>query len=412
MRKSSCSAKLAALAFALGCASSGTPAPTTSPLGFLGSYERETGVSAKVLAQLRQWNAIPDWAEAAARIREDWLASVHHNVARDGWPADLQNADVRTIQGRGRNIAISNAAHGAIGVFAYAPAYLRRIMEIVNYPLVRPGASDPNAKMLLDRTRQSEASAQLAHMLGMLDETGYIDAPTDWGGGVVFGTRFLYYHELGHLSQALNAAGASLGLQPEEAPYAYEMIADQFALAMVMLELRNQSQDLQVVGMSGIAFAMALIASFEYTDTTYARDVRRIKGAVYRVGRLIYWSEGAARDGMIAPAAVTVMQQYWSSYTDLLRQVKAIPSPTMSLVATAASGTAEDRVLARNTIVKWCAFGDCARVRSHLRAAYRSARVAAVNNAEAARVVDVINAIISQTARLEPDLGLANVLRE
>ena len=91
--------------------------------------------------------------------------------------------------------------HRVIGFYDTTPVYLSRLIEIVNYPMVFPRSSDPNARMLWDTRREEvEAVDQLAEMLGMLRETSYLEGPAAvWRQGVIAGTRFIYYHELGHL---------------------------------------------------------------------------------------------------------------------------------------------------------------------------------------------------------------------
>lgn len=366
----------------------------------------------KLIPQLQAWDAVPAWRSEAATVADDWVRSLHSNVAGDDWPQDIRTAIAKVVEGDGGKMFAITAtgSESAIGVLQFTPAYLWQIIQIVNYPLVPPGSADPNAPMLLDPSRKPLAARMLAEAAGMLWESGYLDGSANWGGGVVFGTRFLYYHELGHLMRASGRLPLDISLDSQEEPFAEEIYADQFALGMLVLELRNQSVDLQVVGFSGISSVVSLLALSEFARTEFTGDTRRTQGAVYRMGRLKYYAEhvGVA-DGYVSPQALRTMEWYWSQFADLLRMVDEVPSPMSALLQQTAARPKDEWRVARNEIVKWCAFGDCERVRSRFAELYRLAEVRSASGGNDG-ALKVMRFILDETRSLEPELGLLRAI--
>ena len=83
---------------------------------------------------------------------------------------------------------------------------------------------------------------------------------------LILGVRFLYYHELGHLSLRY-VPNRSEAVRPpsSEEELAEEVVADQFAFAMLTLELRRHDE-WQPVGLVGIVLAHAFIALKEFSE--------------------------------------------------------------------------------------------------------------------------------------------------
>jgi hypothetical protein len=331
-------------------------------------------------------------------------------VVGQDWPEEVRRTIAKTLDGAGGEMFAITAtgAESTIGVLEFTPAYLEELVQIVNYPLVPPDSPDPDARMLLDPARKRAAATRLAEAAGMLSETGYLDGKTNWGGGVVFGTRFLYYHELGHVMRAAGSLPLEITLYPEEEPFAEEIYSDQFALIMLALELRRQSVDLQVVGFSGVAFAMSLVALSEFAKTESEVGKRSIKGAVYRMGRIKHYLTRIWQpEGAVSIDAVKAMEAYWTMFTDLLRMVDVIPSPIAAQLHRTATAPKEQWIYARDNIVKWCTFGNCERVRSGLAKVYDSAS----QQQQGGSIRDVITYIVSETALLEPEIGLRATLQ-
>jgi len=83
------------------------------------------------------------------------------------------------------------------------PIFIRAIVDVMNLAMVPPNSRDPNAKMLLDPKKLDDAGRELARLAGDIADVGYLDSTdAEWGGGVIMATRFMYYHELGHLLRA------------------------------------------------------------------------------------------------------------------------------------------------------------------------------------------------------------------
>jgi hypothetical protein len=242
------------------------------------------------------------------------------------------------------SLARSSTGHKlAIGVSDATPVYLQSMLEIVYFPLVSPSTPDPSARMLLDPTRRAEAVRRLARLLGMLKETAYLDGPeSGWGGAVTFGTKFVYYHELGHLAAARPECSPPqptlLGAEDE---FAEEMRADQFALAALGVEIKNHEPNTVAAAFTGVSLAMSFIASQEYVRSkSIEGDTPRysIKGAVLRMGRLQHWTKLAVDGGMLPAEALSALDTYWRLFRDLLRDVneEPLPTPVFSLVLQAA----------------------------------------------------------------------------
>lgn len=381
----------------------------------LAQYFDKSDIPKKLARQLQSWDALPEWVAQAVKIKGAWLDSLHHNVVRSDWCIPLQDA---TIMSGLKKLSLARSDTGrelSIGVFDSAPVYLRYMLELISSPLILPGTSDQNALMLTDPISRAEAVKRLAQMLGMLRETAYIDAPnSSWGGAVTFGTRFMYYHELGHLSAARKGCSISPpNLTQDEEKFAQEIAADQFAVSMLGLEVKNQDPNLVFAAFSGISIAMSLIASQEYVHSEAVEGnstKHSIKGAVLRMGRILHWTKIAKDQGIFPKEAPLALEGVWLLFKDLLGDIDHIPSPIHSLVREAADHPPKDWTLVRNYLVKWGTFGDNKLVSKYLGAVHRSAVEQAALQPRAQRVVEVLKFVQEQTAPLEPELGLSEAL--
>jgi hypothetical protein len=391
---------------------SAAPAAAAAPnpnAALLAEYRESLRVPAKIYQRLDQWGALPPWAAAAARARSDWLASLHQAVTAKGWPAELRDATAGLVDHSAETEFAFDAVVGrarTVVIPAATPSYLQRLVEILNLALVPPDTADPQAHMLMDTRRLDAASQELARMVGMIGETGYSDGDVaTWGGGVIMGTRFVYYHEMGHLSASLRPQSLPGWLLPAERYLADELLADQLAFAMVVLELRH-ARNLQPSGMAGMIFALGLEALREFADDSKGGDKRSTKDATLRVGRLLYWGKIAVAMGNLTQEALDLGTFYWQQLRDLLTRVQRIPSPVFSLLVQTADRPQADWMVARDHIAQWCAFGDRARVLRALRAIRQSAEAQAATEPRARRVLDVLAYVRRETETLEPELGL------
>lgn len=364
----------------------------------------------ELLSVLKEWNVVPSWAVGRLNLRVDWLRTLHENVTREAWPIELKEAVAGTVAARSLGLAFSTTgSHRVIGIFDATPAYLSQLLELVNHPLVLPESADPSAKMSFNASRGSEAVRRLAQLLGMLKETSYLDGPEKvWRPAVILGTRFIYYHELGHLVLKLDASPVwRFDVQSSESEFAEELNADRFAFSMLTLETGSNPRA-QVSAMVGIVFAMGLIASQEFVNE---KSFASIKGSVLRMKRLFHWGRLAASMGKLSPEALTVSTHYWRLFELLLRKIDNVPSPVSALLRHTADRPKSAWKLARNRVVKWCAFGECRRVTAALREVCISAK-RRIDSQKAKMTLQVIDYILGETARLEPQLGLARPLQD
>src|SRR5882724_2233192 len=266
------------------------PSPNSPSSDLLSLYQDQLRVPQKLYRQLQAWNSLPSYVGQSVAVRADWLSSLHSAVTGKDWPRELREAAAGTVEGATDfGFSVPGESAKIVAIPIATPVFLRALVEITNSILVPPKSSDPDAKMMLDRTRLDQAATELAHFIGMVGEVGYFDETnSNWGGGVVMATRFIYYHELGHLALASNANKRKpTWLLPEEADVADEILADQFAFGMILLELRHHPE-FKAVGFSGITFALNLIAAQEFADVQ-PDGKRRIKNAYLRMSRLLWW---------------------------------------------------------------------------------------------------------------------------
>jgi hypothetical protein len=102
----------------------------------------------------------------------------------------------------------------------------------------------------------------------------------------------------------------------------------------------------------------------------------------------------------------------WESFTSLLREVDQISSPIFSLLKQTADRPREDWKTASNHILRWCVFGDRTKVLSTICRIRDSAMEQVSDEPRAQRVLDVISFLLSDTAHLEPTLGLHAALNQ
>lgn len=403
------------------------------PADPLSSYLEHSTISPKLFWQLKTWEALPAWLLSAEKLHDNWVESFHNNALYKNWPEPVRAAVARTVSGRDMSLARSMTGRQLAITFSdRTPVYLREIQDIVTYPLVCPDSPDlmlrdwermheaasrgcpdspPQAKMLLHAGMKQEAARRLALMLGMLEETSYLDGyDTEWNGGVRFGSHFIYYHEVGHLVLSVPEAWTPIEIRPEEEEFAEEIRADQIAMAMLANELRNQRPEVIFWGFMGISVAMSFMAAQEFVKP-YKDGLRQIKGPIFRMARLKHLTRLNIEKGKLPPDALTGLQFYWDLFAELLREVKVVPSPMFNLLRQAADRPQKDWIKARNEIVKWCAFGRRESVIAAITAVYRDALKQASSKPRARRAISVMDFLLNQTEMLEPELGLREAIR-
>ena len=360
------------------------------------------GRSENLFSVLKDWNSFPHWVIEQQNLRLDWLKTLHENVTRQAWPDELKNAVAGTIEGRSERLAYSTRGnHRVIAIFDSTPVYLAQLVEIINHPLVLPGSSDPQAPMIFDSNRETEAVQLLTQVLGMLRETSYLDGPEElWRPVVVLGTRFFYYHELGHLLLELDSNPAwRFDLYPIEQDYSEELFADRFAFSMLVLETRSKPE-IQDVAMAGMTFAMVLIALQEFIDD---ETFGSIKGAVLRMGRIHHWAQRAIYNQDLSQDSLTLSDYYWRLFKEMLKKIDSVTSPVHSLLRQTANRPESDWELARNQFVKWCVFGDCLKVAATFNQICKDTKDQ-LSIIQAKKTLRVVNYILNETRPLEQSL--------
>ena len=375
---------------------------TANNANVLEELRKLDGRSEDLFSVLKDWNSLPNWVIEQPNLRVDWLKTLHENVTRHTWPDELKNAVAGTIEGRSQKLAFSTRGNDRIiAIFDSTPVYLAQLVEIVNYPLVSPASPDSQAPMMFDSNRATKATHLLTQVLGMLRETSYLDGPEElWRPGVILGTRFFYYHELGHLVLELDSDPVwRFDPYPIEQEYSEELFADRFAFSMLALETRSKPE-LQGVAMVGITFAMALIACQEFVnDETFGS----IKGAVLRMERIRHWARLAIDSEDLSQEALTQSDYYWRLFKEMLRQIDIVPSPVFNLLRQTAEQPERDWEFARNQFVKWCVFGNCPKVADIFNRICKDAKDQ-LSNIRARNTLRVVNYILNETRPLEQSL--------
>ena len=374
-------------------------------------WEGAPRLPGKLICALEAWGALPPWV--LQTTNSEWLELLHRNVTMEGWPEDLRAARAEMVERRGLYLGRSIDGHDQhlITMSRAIPAHLEELFQIVARPLIEPAAGERDRKMRIDQRRRSEAAADLAELIGMLEHTSYIDSDEAiWRPEVIFAARFIYYHELGHLTSfCLENSCSALDLLAEEEDLSEEMRADLVAFSLLALELRNQDPDLFFVGFSGISLAMCLMGAQEFA-TPYTVDLRRTRTAVLRMARLQHWTTVGIEADMLPSESIRGLRFWWDPFNELLREVNLVPSPILRLLAETADGPEEEWLHARNEIVKWVAFGDSERIVAGVSAVYQNAVARSAKEARARRVVALVRYIVAETKFLEPELGLEKVL--
>lgn len=391
----------------------------------------ECSESPKLMLQLETWRALPAWLLPSEKLHENWVESFHNNSVYKDWPEQVKHAVAKTMSGC-RTLAGTSIGQQLVIKFSdRTPVFLREILDIVTYPLICPDSPDPmhgdwekmhdaanrgcpnsppGAKMLVHPGMKQDAVRRLARMLGMLEETSYLDgSDTEWNGGVRFGCHFIYYHEIGHLALSVPNSWPQIEIRPEEEEFAEEIRADQIGMAMLATELRNQKPEVVFWGFMGISVAMSFIAAQEFVQP-YKDGLRQTKGAVFRMARLKHWTTLNVERGLLPSDALTGLQFYWDLFSDLLREVKVVPSPVFSLIRETADRPQIDWIKARNEIVKWCAFGNKKSVIAALADVYGDAVKQQSSQPRARRAVGVVDFLLNQTEALEPEFGLREAI--
>jgi len=377
----------------------------------LKNYQEAYGINPKLLQGLLQRDALPEWAVRAIDHRNDWLASLHKNVTQSGW--EIIGTTAAGLLGRDLNIAkvVTTETARAVMMPIATPSYLCSLLEIVNSLMVYPKSDDPNATMMLDGRKTPSATAKISRLSGMLEETGYLDYTGQllWPGAVILGVRFLYYHELGHLSLRYvpNRSDTARPASPE-GEFPEEVAADQFAFAMLTLELRRHVE-WQPVGLVGIALALTFIALKEFSEW-HEDGERRTRRAMIRMERLLDWSRSSVQLGGTRKEAVVAAEFFWDLFMKLLSMVETIPSPIFSLLVQTSDRPGEEWSTASNQLLRWCTFGHRKKVVSTIVAIRNVALDKVAMEPRARRVLDVIEFVRNDTRFLEPTLGLEAAL--
>lgn len=376
--------------------------------------EKETGLSRKLLKKLIQWNAIPDWVQQSAILENNWAETLHRNVTNDSsWPEYLKNLNVKNETCVKGSNYIAKSDSSTIRISNITLVYLRELIEIINYPFVLPNSSDPNAKMLMDTSRIADAVKRLGRFQGMINEVDYFEGPKVlWGAAEIFGSRFMYYHELGHVKQHYETDTLKINILPEEEKLKYEIDADQFALSMLILELRHQDIDMQVEALIGITNAMFLLAASEYAEPYKKSGYKSIKGAMYRISRLFYYSNISVQNGNLKQEAVKASIYYWDLMKLYFEKIDYTPHPVFNLLYQTADRPKEDWVVFRNQVVKWCIFGDRDKAISNLKDVYQAALTQSQTQPRAKKVLKVYEYLFYQTKGLDWKINLKKSITE
>lgn len=380
----------------------------------LAEYQEAYRVPPRLLRELIQRDAQPAWANFVIEARRDWLSSLHQAVTEKDWPERLRDASAGVLD-YGNNLCMTEIGDkaGTILMPISTPGYLRTLLELMAYPLIPPDSVDPNATMSLDGQKMDEAARRLELLLGMLAETGYLDshAPDNaWGGAVTAGARFLYYHELGHMSRAaIDGIEAPDWLVPGEEELVEELVADQFALSMLSLELRHHS-DLQPVGFSGVALALGFVALKEFAEIEYEGGKRKFKNAMLRMSRLLHWGRLTVELGALSQESIVNGELIWNITRGLLARVQKVPSPVSSLLIQTTKQPFSEWRTASNHLLQWCAYGDREKALSTVRNIRDNALRQANESLQAQKILEVIEFLLRDTACIEPTLGLRAAL--
>jgi hypothetical protein len=382
-------------------------AQDTTSKNLLALYQDQLRMPPKVYRQLDEWGALPAYAEHAASVRADWLSSLHSTVTSKDWPREVREAAAGMVEGPSDLAFSVNTERARLVAMPIAtPSFVRAIIDVLNLAMFRPNSRDPNSKMLLDPKKLDEAGRELARLAGDIEEVGYLDSTdAEWGGGVIMATRFMYYHELGHLLRATQPnSQIPKWILPEERYLAEEILADQFAFGMIVLELRHAPQ-LKAVGFAGITFAISLVALQEFAEPP-VDSKRRIKDSTFRMSRILYWAQQSVKLNAMSDTDVAVGEFYWKLFRQLLSRIDDIPSPVFSLLNQTAARPEGDWTVARNYIVRWCVFGQREKLFATLRRATNSAKAQGPCEPRASKTLQVMAYVLKETSPLEPELGL------
>ena len=383
---------------------------------YLDTLQQKFGrsVNRDLFSVLERWDIVPSWINKQPNKAKDWLTEFHSRVLAQDWPTEIKDATVAIIEGRRETLALSIEHNHVITMFDSTPAYLAQLLEIVYHPFVPPASDDPDALMVIDPDRIIEALDRLAEMLSMLKETSYLEGPdVIWQPAVIFATRFIYYHELGHLVIPMNRDFYCVDLYPMEQYLDEEICADLYALSLLALETRSSS-DFQVAAMSGIALAMSLIAAQEFVneeELVNGTIHRSIKGTVLRMERILHEARIAVREGYLSYGALRVAEEQWQRFKEMLRYVVRLRSPVFRLLRETAAGPKDDWSVARNEIVKWCVFGECTRLAATLNMICESVKDQ-MDVATAPIILKIVEYIVGETRGIEQWLGLQRELQQ
>jgi len=215
----------------------------------------------------------------------------------------------------------------------------------------------------------------------------------------------MYYHELGHLLRAIqHNSQVPKWILPDEQYLAEEILADQLAFGMIVLELRHAPK-LKAIGFAGIAFAMSLVALQEFAEPPIDGK-RKIKDATLRMARLLHWGQLSANLHAMTDADLALGEFYWSVFRQLLSLIDVVPAPVFLLLNQTAARPEGGWTFARNYMVRGCVFGQREKFLAALRRVNDSAKAQALREPRAQKALQVMAYVLRETAPLEPELGL------
>jgi len=327
-----------------------------------------------------------------------------------GW--DVLDGAAAGLVRKGQFLGMAAAAT-AIVIPISTPGYLHALFQLLEAPMVNPDSSDPQAKMRWDPARAKQAMGEFGLVLGMLEETNFLDAPhmdDAWVPAVTAGVRFIYYHELGHVVHAqVQQLEMPCWLEKselEDPHLPFEMVADQFGLSMLLLEFRRH-RHLMIPAMVGVVIAMGLTAMQAYVGPDGPARMHPIR----RMNRLFDWAKKAATLGQCTDEAIIVATHFWNSlYSYFAAMPEAsLPSPLFSLLRQTSQRPRSDWTMASGHMLQWCAYGNRRRVLTALRS-IRDQALARADDERARGVLEVIDFVVKDLRDIDDALGLSTAL--
>ena len=130
------------------------------------------------------------------------------------------------------------------------------------------------------------------------------------------------------------------------------------------------------------------------------------------MARILHWGRMSAELGMLSAEAVTMAETQWGMFKELLGHVAdagPLPSPVFGILVQTSRRPRSDWYVARNYIVKWCAFGNCGQLADTLDAICNSA-LSQIEQPMAQRVLQVVEYVLEQAGPIDVFLELSEYL--